>query len=234
MYILAHLAAGLALGLFAAWFFHDQRWVIPCSLGGILPDLIDKPLGYIKFSIGYGRIYCHTLLLVLVLFACGALWWNYRKSPVVLALALGVLSHQILDAMWEEPKNWLYPFLGPFQSSIPSADFFWNEFVGEITSPMEWLMGVVLVLMVLLLLKRNWVMRMVRIHGQAVKILILISLLAISAIGISAVWSGLTGSVSPVTQWGDPTNNVISGLVIIGAAGLLWVWWSLAAVSGAE
>jgi len=228
MYILAHLAAGLALGLFAAWLFDDRRWVIPCILGGILPDLIDKPLGYLILSIGNGRIYFHTLLLVLVLFACGALWWKYRRSPVVLALALGILSHQILDAMWEEPKDWLYPFLGPFQSSSPSADFFWREFLGEITSPAEWLVGVVLVLMVLLWLKRTWVTGVVRTHGQAVKILLLISLPAISAIGLSTVWSGLTRGVSPVTQWGDPTNNVISGLVIIGAAGLLWAWWSLA------
>jgi membrane-bound metal-dependent hydrolase YbcI (DUF457 family) len=230
VYILAHLAAGLVIGFLAAWLLHDDRWVIPCAIGSVLPDVIDKPLGYIVLgdSIGYGRIYFHTLYLFLVLVLIGVIWWQQRKSPVVLALALGVLSHQLLDAMWNEPRNWLYPFLGNFSSS-PNPEYFYDGLIGELSSPSEWIIALALIPLVLLFIRREWVRRVVRRHAGIVKPVLAVSLTAIAAAGLFTVFNGLTRSLSPVTGWRDPADNIIAGIVILGAAWLLWVWWRAAA-----
>lgn len=229
MYILAHLVAGLVLGFLVAWLLRDDRWVIPCAIGSILPDLIDKPLGYIVLgdSISYGRIYFHTLLVFLILVLAGLVWWRMRRSPVVLALALGVLSHEVLDAMWLEPNNWLYPFSGSF-SSTPHEEYFVNGLIGELTSPSEWLFAIALVPIVLLFLNRQRMKGLVGRHAGVIKPFLAVSLAVILAAGLFTVYQGLAHARGLLTGWRDPVDNIITGVVILGAAWLLWVWWRTA------
>ncbi len=84
-------------------------------LGGILPDLIDKPIGSILF-VGHfetGRIYAHTLLFaVVVLFAVMAL--TRRGSTTRkrwMALPIGVFLHLLLDMPLDAETLW-WPVLG--------------------------------------------------------------------------------------------------------------------------
>lgn len=55
MYLLAHAMAGVLIGLILAAIVRDRRVVLLGALGGVLPDLIDKPLGHIILAetVGY-------------------------------------------------------------------------------------------------------------------------------------------------------------------------------------
>ncbi len=83
-------------------------------LGSLLPDIIDKPIGLVLLakSIGYGRIFCHSLLFLVVI-AVSGLWLSHRHHQVWLfILALGTASHQLLDGMWAYPITLLWPLYG--------------------------------------------------------------------------------------------------------------------------
>ncbi|MFH0847813.1 MAG: metal-dependent hydrolase [Chloroflexota bacterium] len=84
------------------------------TLGSLLPDIIDKPLGLILFarSIGYGRIFCHSLLF-LILITAGGLWlYHKRGRHWLFTLALGTASHLVLDEMWAYPVSLFWPLYG--------------------------------------------------------------------------------------------------------------------------
>lgn len=111
MFPLGHamLPAGLALllqrrGLAPAM---DLRLVM---LGGLLPDLVDKPLTLLLLpDVRHGHWLGHTLLAAALL---GLL--ALRARPLA-PLALGVGSHALLDRLpVTEPAAWLWPALGPF------------------------------------------------------------------------------------------------------------------------
>jgi|GEM_PF-1166659 len=140
MYLLCHLAAGLAIGIILYIFFRDPLLIIAAGAGGIASDLIDKPLGHIilKNSIDYGRIYAHGLVFFCIILLCGIIIWYRYYSFTGIAFSLGIFSHQLLDRMWDEPVNWFYPFLGSFKKES-FTDFFGNAFFQEILNPSEWL-----------------------------------------------------------------------------------------------
>ncbi len=139
MFLLAHLLAGMLLGLVFALISGDRRAVAVGALGAVLPDLIDKPLGLIvlKGIVDAGRIYVHGLLVLMILFAAGMLLWRYRATVLGIVLAVGVLSHQIMDRMWTHPVAWFYPMLGPYPRHAP-PDFFWDAIWRELHQPSEW------------------------------------------------------------------------------------------------
>jgi uncharacterized membrane protein len=158
MFLLCHLAAGIALGILLAGAVGGRRAVVAaCAFGAILPDLIDKPLGYIILSgsVGYGRIYTHTFLFLFLALAIGLLLLRGFRSPVVLAAAVGVASHQFLDTMWLYPRNWLYPFLGPFRAGAESRDL-WSLLMTEFSEPSEWILFAALFIAALLLLNKEF------------------------------------------------------------------------------
>lgn len=120
MLIFHHLFLGLAAGIILAVLLSNKWAVLYAGVGAIIPDLLDKPLGQILLSdsINYGRIYAHTLTLAVILIVIGLLiWYKYRKNILLLCIGAGVLIHQLGDAMWEAPVNWLWPFFGPFPPS---------------------------------------------------------------------------------------------------------------------
>ena len=90
----------------------DHRLVL---LGGLLPDLIDKPLGWFLLRDhfdGNGHLYGHTLLAVLAVALPGVLLAVRYSDPRVLAMGVAMLSHLAVDPTNHSPDNLLWPILG--------------------------------------------------------------------------------------------------------------------------
>jgi hypothetical protein len=106
------------------------------AIGAMLPDLIDKPLGWMVYGTpNMGRIFAHTLLFLLILAAIAL----YSRDIRIISLAAGVSIHLFLDFMWLSPVILLWPMLGGF----PQAPYV------DALSYME---------MLLLALRRPWVL----------------------------------------------------------------------------
>lgn len=89
----------------------DYRFVL---VGGLLPDIIDKPIGdYIFYSIFQnGRIFSHTLLFVAVVTLIGATVTRKYKVNFVELLALGSLFHIAEDQVWRVQGTLFWPLFG--------------------------------------------------------------------------------------------------------------------------
>ena len=88
------------------------------AFGSVLPDLIDKPLGFLIYhSFGNGRLIAHTLLFnVSLLDICLYLDKDYWLIGVASML------HLVEDQMWRMPDVLFFPFLGPIHRR-PSMNF---------------------------------------------------------------------------------------------------------------
>lgn len=90
-------------------------------IGSLLPDIIDKPVGQLFFrdTFSNGRIFCHTLLFLVLITATGV--WLYRRcrKTWLLVLSFGTFTHLIFDQMWLEPQTLLWPLYG---FAFPRAD----------------------------------------------------------------------------------------------------------------
>ncbi|TLZ95310.1 MAG: metal-dependent hydrolase [Methanobacteriota archaeon] len=106
MFLLAHLGIGLGLAWLLAWKSparFDYRLVL---FGSILPDLIDKPLGY---ALGLEtRIWSHTFVFLFAILAVSFApnLWSLRF------IGFGVATHLLVDRIWEMPWVVLYPAYG--------------------------------------------------------------------------------------------------------------------------
>jgi membrane-bound metal-dependent hydrolase YbcI (DUF457 family) len=226
MYFFFHLLTGIILGLLIGELLHDRRWIIPCALGSVLPDLIDKPLGLLVFGSsigGSGRAWSHGILLLIVVLAVGTWIWKYRGSPVVLGAGIGIFSHQILDLMWRQPANWLYPFLGPLRGKMP-LDRFFLLLRRELYNPSEWALLALIILGAGLYLRRDRTGTWVRNHSSAVRTVLgccAFLLLVYSGIVLSA---GIFRLPIPVFPSSRREGYIIGGIVIALAAYLVWRW----------
>lgn len=119
VYVLAHAVAPVVPVLLLRWARPraalarlSPAWL---AFGGLLPDVVDKPLGHLVTGHGHGRLWMHTLLagVLFVLLALAAWRAGPRVGLAATALALGVASHLVLDAMWGSPRIFLWPLLGP-------------------------------------------------------------------------------------------------------------------------
>jgi len=83
-------------------------------IGSLLPDIIDKPLGYLVFreTLSNLRTYSHTLLFFIFITLVGYILYRYRRQTWLLVLSSGTLAHLICDRMWLTPKTLFWPFLG--------------------------------------------------------------------------------------------------------------------------
>jgi len=140
MFIACHLFLGLILGLVIAERLGDRRFIGFAALGAVLPDLLDKPLGHLLLagSLNSGRIVAHGLLFFTLLLIAGIALERRRGSFVLLAVAAGALSHQVLDAMWAMPVTWYFPLLGPYEP-YEFTDYFGNAILAEVSSLSEWI-----------------------------------------------------------------------------------------------
>src|SRR5437667_12613906 len=121
MFLLGHLGIGLGLAWLLSWKSPtriDYRWVL---FGAILPDLIDKPLGFLTGL--DSRLWAHTFLF---LFAILALSFVPSLRGLRL-IGFGVATHLLLDRIWNQPAVVLYPAYG---WTFPAASFdvdFWVQ-----------------------------------------------------------------------------------------------------------
>lgn len=110
--ILWHVGATIALTRYA---FRDDRMDLRfLALGAIVADLIDTPIGLAWFStFGNVRLFAHTLLasgVVMTLVVLSTRRGRPRKRWM--PIAIGMLMHLFLDAMWQDPETLWWPFLG--------------------------------------------------------------------------------------------------------------------------
>lgn len=218
MFLLCHLAAGIVLGLFLAWLFRDLRAVPVCAFGALVPDLIDKPLGHIILAdtLQYGRIYTHGLLVLsLVTLVALLIYWRYRNS-LGIALAAGIGSHQVLDAMWREPANWLYPFLGPFSTGGDPTTI-QDLIMAELSEPSEWIFLLFIIIFGLLFLNKSWRDTFFTRSSQVVEKLAVPVGIVLIIFGGFLILSGLFPISSAVTHLQAPADIALCGMIIVAA-----------------
>lgn len=118
MYLLGHLGLTLLAGAAVLHWRRALRDRLPLGwllLGSVLPDLVDKPLGLV-LGWGYGRLFLHTALSLVVLSAATAAAWKRwpRAGAALLALTVGSAGHLALDHIWDVPQVLWWPLLGSF------------------------------------------------------------------------------------------------------------------------
>ncbi len=215
MFILFHLLTGLLLGYLLADRLNTRAVVLPCMIGALLPDLVDKPLGILVLggSLGGGRIFLHTLLFLLVLLLAGVVVYR-RYGPALLAVGVGVASHQALDLMWTIPRNWLYPLLGPAKP-IKVEDWFVKEFLLEIADPLEWVSAAALLILLMPVLWPSGTAAFVARYGRGLRVLALGAMAPVTALGLYLFASGALHRAVAIVHWRDPGTNMIGGAVLL-------------------
>jgi hypothetical protein len=226
MYFFFHLLTGIILGLLLGDLLRDRRWVIPCAIGSVLPDLVDKPLDLVIFSqsIGNGYIYGHALVVALGLGVLGLLLLIVWKNPVIVAISAGILSHQVLDLMWGHPKNWLYPLYGAFSHPAESSNIF-TLLMSEIENPFEVFLFLFLCAVIALFIARHRIAAFPASLKAGVR-----SLLACGVFGLcilSGIFIGLSRgnhTLSPLA-WTQPEDFILGAIVTAMAGVLFWRWY---------
>ncbi len=220
MLVFCHLFVGAAIGLALARAAGDRRLVAAGLLGGILPDLVDKPLGHLLLAstIDNGRLVAHSLAFLLLVLVAGSLLLRERSSLLAPALALGVLSHQLLDAMWRDPSAWFFPLLGPFAPGH-YPDYFLSGLLAELGSPSEWLFGAATLALVLGVLRPAFVPP--ALSGSAGRLLPVLAAVTGLA-GLVVLVGGLVGLGTPLAPGVPPGDGVLLGLGALGGAVVVW------------
>jgi hypothetical protein len=216
MFILFHLLTGLVLGYLLADRLGTRAVVLPCMLGALLPDLVDKPLGILVLGgeLGSGRIYLHTLLfLVLFLLAGGVAFARYHR-PGLLAAGVGAASHQVLDLMWLQPKAWLFPFLGRFPP-IETEGWFLRALLLELRDPLEYVSGGVLLLLLLPVLWPAGTSALVARYGRLLRLVALAGVPLFGVPGLLFIAAGLLGRARGGLGWEAAGNAILAGAVLL-------------------
>jgi len=101
---------------------NTKRKVLYLLVGSMLPDIIDKPLGFIIFGgFGNGRLIAHTLIFNISLLLVLIILSIKKNKRDILIIPAASFLHLIEDEMWKFPKILFYPFLGeiPLKPVIP-------------------------------------------------------------------------------------------------------------------
>ncbi len=107
-----HVGATIAI---ARYTFRDDRMDLRMlALGAILPDLIDTPLGLVFYErLGAVRLFTHGLLLAALVMVIVVLSTRRgRPRKMWMPVAIGLLFHVLLDAMWLQPETLWWPLFG--------------------------------------------------------------------------------------------------------------------------
>jgi membrane-bound metal-dependent hydrolase YbcI (DUF457 family) len=197
-----------------------RKWLVPVvAVGAILPDIIDKPLGHFLLagSLDFGRIYAHSLLFLGLLVVGGLLLWKIKGSYLLGAVALGVATHLVLDSMWDLPVSLFWPLLGPFQAHH-FPDYFASSFIVEITSPLEWMFGVMLVSIVVKL----YLDRLGSLGARAAKALEPLQLPLLAFMLVLGLMTFGAGALTALVDWPNGQEQLIAGsCAALGGAYLL-------------
>ena len=114
----------------------DMRLVL---IGSLLPDIIDKPVGlyFLKETFSNGRIFCHTLLflIIITILILGLFIFKFYRKSWALMFSFGTLTHLIFDQMWRTPQTLFWPLYGISFSSMDLTNWFVNIFIALFTDP---------------------------------------------------------------------------------------------------
>lgn len=112
----------------------DIRLLLIASL---LPDIIDKPLGcfFFRETFTNGRIFCHTLLFLILITAAGFYLYKHHSKTWLLTLSFGTLTHLIFDQMWRTPQTLLWPLYGLTFGKIDITNLIPKMLYALITDP---------------------------------------------------------------------------------------------------
>ena len=92
------------------WLPLDYRFA---AFGALLPDLIDKPLGWFLFpSLPDDHLWGHTAWLPLLLIGLGLIMAYRVSDPRLLLLGLGATTHLLVDPVNAHPRTLFWPLLG--------------------------------------------------------------------------------------------------------------------------
>jgi len=109
------------------------------AFGAILPDLIDLPAGIVLWDqFGSVRLVSHALVFgALLLVAVLALTRRGRTRKQWMMVAVGVMLHLVLDAMWSQPETLWWPFLGSDFTPTPFSTY--GTYVSDlVANPLLW------------------------------------------------------------------------------------------------
>ncbi|HEY3419795.1 MAG TPA: metal-dependent hydrolase [Methanomassiliicoccales archaeon] len=235
MLLMCHLFIGLVIGMVIFHFLEYRMVIILSALGSILPDLIDKPLGHIILtgSIDFGRIYAHSGLFFTAILVLGVAYRRKKGSWIMMALGAGLLSHLVLDSMWELPVTVFYPFLGDF-GLHHFPNYVGDSFTKEIESTYEWTFGVTALAMLMFICQdRLGRMRVtaVKYIPQVVKSLSLLLML----MGMVAIIYAAMSAYNPFSGDSAPDQNLILGLsASVGGMIAYLVWRDMRKPVGTE
>ena len=83
-------------------------------IGSLLPDIIDKPISLFFFrdTFATSRMFCHTLLFLIVIALGGLYLYRSRKKTWLSVFSFGTFTHLILDGMWLHPQTLFWPLYG--------------------------------------------------------------------------------------------------------------------------
>jgi hypothetical protein len=210
MFIFAHVFAGALLGLVFWHLTNDRRAIPVCIAGSILPDLIDKSLGFLFPSVlSSGRTVFHSLCLVVVILLFTFMLVRSNLRFLSVGFACAVLFHQVFDEMWTLPANWFYPLLGPFQGSM-IPDYILTYFWLEITNPAEWIfMAGTLVILI-----KSYHFPTERVHFHlSDRIKSNTYTCVVAVIGGTGLYLVVMGLTSPLSTFIVPVDNQVNDLM---------------------
>lgn len=140
-------------------------------VGSLLPDIIDKPTGLLLFqdTLSSGRIYCHTLLFLILITIAGTYLYRRHSKTWLLVLAFGTFIHLICDQMWLMPGTLFWPLYGTAFEKIDIARWIPGMLYSLQTNPVTYLPELVGALILIwfaqALLRRRKTCAFIR-HGQ--------------------------------------------------------------------
>ena len=194
------------------------------AIFAILPDLLDKPIGHILYAgtLNNGRLFFHSLLGIASLLAIAIILIVLFRAKadyhwVIPALFGGVLSHQILDRLWNKPVTWYYPLFGPFQHDN-NPDYFMHSILAELTCPTEWLFAISCVI-----IAAAWYREYFPGPPRIFRLLcnnrnFLVIGLGLTIAGFWSLGSGFLRTVNPLAPTLAPEDTLILALILFWGA----------------
>lgn len=221
MFIFAHIFAGNMLGLVIARVIRDTRVIPFCIAGAILPDLIDKPLGYFFFpqALDSGRTFFHSLLIAGIILALALVVLRFRRTFVITGLAAVIVLHQLLDVMWREPVTWFYPLLGPFQP-YHYVNYFVSFFWLEITSASEWIFLCATLTLLMSAYDEWFDARFPPLIPSGRALACYAVLLLLFVLGMYSFVCGVAGTGNTMAPYNTPEGSAILGAVALAGCGI--------------
>ena len=100
----------------------DYRFIL---LGAIAPDIVDAVLGAWA---PHSRSAGHSLIAPLVVATVVVLVFRGERRLAFFGLAVGWLTHLVLDAMWQSPETFLWPAFGSAFDTGSAEPYSWDLF----------------------------------------------------------------------------------------------------------